>query len=373
MSSNNINNKKRESNMELLRIIAMFFIVLFHYVANCNFQYTELTTNTLLIKTCYFLGELGVNLFILITGYYLCKSKISCKKIILCISEVLFYNLIHVFVGLKLGTIETIAELSHIFPIMTSVYWFITAYILIYILSPYFNKLISTFNKNEYQKFLLITLGIWCIIPTIYGFFYNSSETLLFYNSFIWLIIMYFIGSYIRIYNIKFLNSKKRSFITSIISFSIMILSIIFIHNFKDFFLKLGTTRVEYFWTQNNMLMLILSVSIFMLFTKIKIKNNQIINKIASTTLGIYLLHDGLSRRYLWDNIFKSNIFIYSNFWYNHALFSTILIFSVGIVIDIIRQIIEKYTIKKIINLNIWSKIYTQIKYETRKIIDKLI
>ena len=371
--SNDINNKKRESNIELLRIISMFFIILFHYITNCNFKYTELTTNALLIKSCWFLGELGVNLFILTTGYYLSKSKISYKKIILYITEVLFYNVILLYIGLKLRTIETISELSYIFPTITSAYWFITAYLLTYILSPYLNKLISTFNKNEYQKFLILILTIWSIIPTIYGFFYNSSESLLYYNRFIWLIVMYFIGAYIRIYNIKFLNSKKRSLITIIISFSILILSIIFIDKFKDFFLKIGTTKTEYFRTPNNILMLILSISFFMLFTKIKIKNNKFINKIASTTLGIYLLHEGLTKKYMWNNIFKSNIYIYSKNWYIYTLLSTILIFIIGCIIDIIRQIIEKYTIKKIINLNIWTTMYKELKYQGKKLIDKLI
>lgn len=368
--SSSINIKKRESNIELLRIISMLFIIIFHYIKHSDYNYTELTFNTLLIKSCFFLGELAVNLFILITGYYLSKSKMSYKKVILYIGEILFYNLINVFISYKLGTIPTLTKLSYIYPITTSVYWFITAYLLIYILSPYLNKFISILTKKEYQKFLLITLTIWCFIPTIYGFFYNSSEELLFYNRLIWLIIMYFIGAYIRIYNIKFLNSKKRSLITSIITFTIMILSIVFIHSFKDTFNKIGTTDIEYFWTPNNILMLILSVSFFTLFTKIKIKNNKYINKIASTTLGIYLIHDGYINTYTWENILKNNIYIYSNYWYIYLLLSTIIIFIICFIIDTIRQLIEKYTIKKIINLNIWTNIIKEIKYKIKIILN---
>ena len=366
-------NKKRESNIELLRIISIFLIILFHYITNCDFEYTELTINVLLIKTCWFIGELGVNIFILITGYYLCKSKISYKKIILYICEVLFYNIIHVFIGYKTSTIKTLIDLSYILPTITTVYWFITAYLLLYILTPYLNKLISSFNKKEYQKFLITLLTIWSLIPTIFGLFYDSTETLLFYNRFIWIIIIYFIGAYIRIYNIKFFNSKKRSLITIIISFSIMILSMIFIYIFKDYFEKIGTTTIEYLWTPNNIFMLILSIAFFTLFIKIKINNNPFINKISSTTLGIYLLHEGLIKEYIWDNIFKSSIYIYSNYWYIYAILSTILIFIIGFIIDIIRQTIEKYTIKKIINLNIWNNIYKEFKQQGKKIIDKYI
>lgn len=366
-------NKIRESNIELLRIISMLMIILFHYIFNSNFTFIDLTTNNLLIETGWFLGELGVNLFILITGYYLSKSKSTFKKIVLIICEVFFYNMINVIIGLNVGAIESFNDISYIFPIMTEKYWFITAYLLIYILSPYFNKLILLFNKNEYQKFLMIVLGLWCIIPTIFGFFYNTSEILFFYNRFIWLSIMYFIGGYIRLYSIKCLNTKKNSLIISIIIFILMILSIVFIFKYDDYFIRIGTTKISYFWTPNNFLMLILSISFFMFFTKLRIKNNNVINKMASTTLGIYLLHDGIIKKYVWKNWFKSNMYIYNSNWYIYLFVSVILIFLIGFIIDIIRQILEQYTIKKVVNLSIWSDMYNETKKVGRKIIDKFI
>ena len=184
---------------------------------------------------------------------------------------------------------------------------------------------------------------------------------------------MYFIGGYIRIYNIKCLDSKKNSIITCIITFIIMILSIIFIFRFRDYFTRIGTTKTSYFWTPNNVLMLILSVSFFMIFTKLKIKNNYFINRISSTTLGIYLLHDGIIKKWVWKNWFTTNIYIYTNSWYIHLFISTILIFLLGFVIDIIRQFFEKYTVKRFVDLKIWPDIYLEVKKEGRKIIDKLI
>jgi len=219
----------------------------------------------------------------------------------------------------------------------------------------------------------MIVLVFWCVIPTIFGLFYNTSEILLFYNRFIWLSVMYFIGGYIRIYNIKCLDSKKNSVITSIITFVLMILSIVLINKCSNYFTRIGVTKASYFWTPNNILMLILSVSFFMFFTKLKIKNNKVINKIASTTLGIYLLHDGVIKKWVWKNWFKSNIYIYSSNWYIHLFISTILIFAMGFVIDIIRQFIEKHIVKKFVDLSLWPSMYLEIKKQGRKIIDKFI
>ena len=360
--------KTRESNIELLRIISMVMIILFHYVYKSNFQYSNLTINVLFTKSCWFFGELGVNLFVLITGYYLSKSKPSIKKIILLILEVLFYNTLNIIIGYKVGYINSIQNISTIFPIITGTYWFITAYLLIYILSPYYNKLINLFQKKEYQKFLLINLFIWSIIPTIFGFLYNSSESLPFYNRFIWLTFIYFVGAYIRVYNIKILDSKKRSLIISGITFLIMIFSIIIIYILKN-----NTIETAYFWTPNNIFMFILSISFFMLFIKKHIGNRKIINKISSTTLGIYLLHDGLLARYMWTNLFKSNIHIYSKYWFVYAGCSVIIIFIIGVVIDILRQVIEKKLVIKILDLSIWNKIYIKIKQKGLVILNKLL
>lgn len=360
--------KIRESNIELLRIISMLFIVLFHYVYKCDFQYSELNFNVLLIKSCWFLGELGVNLFVLITGYYMCKSKPSVKKIVLLILEVFFYNILNFIIGYKVGYIDSFKNISAVFPIITGVYWFITAYSLIYVLSPYYNKLINSLQKRDYQKFLLINLIIWCVIPNIFGFFYNSSEVLPFYNRFIWLTLIYFVGAYIKKYNIKILDSKKRSLIISGITFLLMVLSIILIYIFKN-----NTIEIAYFWTPNNIFMFILSVSFFIFFTKIRIGSSKIINKIASTTLGIYLLHDGILARFIWTNLFKSNIYIYSDYWFIYMACSTAILFIIGIIIDIIRQLIEKEIIIKMLNLSIWNKIYIKLKQNTLIILDKLL
>ena len=73
---------ERKSNMELLRIFSMILIITFHYAYKGGFDFgTELGANMLLIKTCWMFGELGVNLFILTTGYFMVEGKFKWKKL----------------------------------------------------------------------------------------------------------------------------------------------------------------------------------------------------------------------------------------------------------------------------------------------------
>ena len=351
---------KRKSNIELLRIIAMILIISFHYVYKSGYVFDKLNYNSFVVKVFYFFGELGVNLFLLITGYFMINGKFKLKKLIIMIVEVNFYYLLSILIANKLGIYSITTKRSMIlslFPIIFNKYWFVSAYILLYIFSPYINKLIKSLSKLEYQKLLLISLLIYSIIPTVFGIFYNNTETLLYYSRFIWAIIVYMIGGYIYSYGIKIYDTKLRALCIAIISFSIMILGMIVIYRYGNIFKKVGTTDISYFWPPNTIPMVILSISVFELFLKIDIGYNNVINKLASTTLGVYILHDGILNQYMWQNIFKTKMNLNSKYSLFYILGTTALIFCLGASIDLVRQVIEKKIMKRVENLKIWSRI----------------
>ena len=88
--------KKRNSNIELLRIIAMFLIVLSHYAVHSGVNSASLPIgfNRFLLEASG-LGGIGVILFVLITGYYCINKKnpFRLKRMLSMIFQVLFYSL----------------------------------------------------------------------------------------------------------------------------------------------------------------------------------------------------------------------------------------------------------------------------------------
>lgn len=88
----------RNSNIELFRIISMLVIVAHHYVANSG-VINEIVGITEPQLKDYFLliwgwgGKTGINCFVLITGYFMCKSQITAEKFIKLLAEVEFYNI----------------------------------------------------------------------------------------------------------------------------------------------------------------------------------------------------------------------------------------------------------------------------------------
>lgn len=344
--------KNRKTNIELLRIIAMLLIISFHCVIKGGYIFKELNLNSYIIKIFSFGGEIGVNIFFLISGYFLVnkKSKFNLTKLLKLIIEVEFYNIILLIIGYRINFFSeyTIKDTIIIFlPIIFNRYWFIEVYIILYTLEDYIKKFIIQLNEQEHKKLIIICLILWSVIPTIFGIFVNSSESTMYYSRLTWGLVMYLIGSYINIYRDKFkINIKKLTYF-SIITFTILISTIYIFYKFLPFFTEIGTTNITYFWTPNNIFTISLSISIFLIFFNLKIKNNIIVNKIASTTFGIYLLHDGILWSVLWKKVLKSEFYLNSENSVYFILISTIIIFIMGVIFDLLRQEIELLVIKK--------------------------
>ena len=93
----------------------------------------------------------------------------------------------------------------------------------------------------------------------------------------------------------------------------------------------------------NNFILFIASVSVFVSFIKKKEWKNQVINYIASSTLGIYLLHDNfIVREIMWKQI-NIAYYINTNYFWIYELAVVVLIFCLTFLIDKARKrFIEK-------------------------------
>lgn len=340
-------NKTRLSNFEILRIISMILIVTFHcvYHSNLTFDTNSFSFNKIIHDFFYMFGELGVNCFALISGYFLVNSSFKKKKLCNLFFEVEFYNIILLLLAIGIGYITTISGiLTLLTPLLLNKYWFVTAYILLYIFSPYINKLIHALTQRELKDFILISLLFFSIIPTFFTWFYfeENFECFFFYNRFIWLIVVYFIAAYIRLYGSIFkINSQQvavKYFVLTTIGILCFIVGI-------DILLTKGKTGLlpaTYFWYPNSIIMVFWSISLFQIFHYTEIKTIPWVNKIASGTFGVYLLHAGILYDWIWNDVFKIGTYASSSYFLLYVLLSVTIVFIIGICIDFIRQRIFK-------------------------------
>ncbi len=360
----NINNKKINSSIELLRIISMFLIILSHYSVHGGIKIETLNFgfNKLILQNVT-LGNLGVDIFILISGYLIVKSKFNAKKVIKLIFQVMFYSILFYIIFIIVGfqKISIIQTIKSMFPTIFKMYWFFTAYIILYILSPYINIFLNQISKRTHQVFIVTMIVIWSIIPT----FTNSD---MYGNVLCQFIMMYTIGAYIRLYNDDILKiNKKILIILSILCISLLIFSTIIL----DFINK--DTSTIYFYSRTSILIIVLAINIFIMFLKLNIPYNNFINMLGSCTFGIYLIHDNTYvRNFLWIQFFKNINYSNSNWLIMHMIISVIMVYVICFIIEYTRKklierpfitFLDKYyeTTKKYF-VKIFNRIYTKTK-----------
>lgn len=344
------NVRARKSNFELLRIFAMLMIIAHHFACHGiqhdlegSAAYVIWRNGNLFNKIidCLYApgGKIGVGIFFMLTGYFLInKHSFSLKKVVL---EAAFYGLTNsiiyivlLYVGIfpmpesKVNSILIPTLLAVFNPATGGVWWFISAYVMLILLLPFFNQLLNRFTKKGYFIFLIIFWGIWYSIGALGTPYYYVTTAIFFYC----------IGGFIRLFGKKKKVSKIIFLIVIFITFWVIDAYCIYLNalNISTF------SRIKYLFFSQIQISIcwpICAISLFKLFEAIDIGSRELINKIASTTFGIYLIHEfGPFRNLIWDKIFKVDLLYASRLFLLYAFLVVIAVFIVCSGIDIIRQ-----------------------------------
>lgn len=326
--------KKRNSNIELLRIVSMVLILAHHFSVHGGFDILNemVTLNRIWIQFFQMGGKVGVNIFVIISGYFLISSKgIKISKILNLLIQLSFYSivlyLIFVFCGKEIFSVKGLLE--NCLPLFTK-WWFASAYFILYLLSPYLNRLLNSLTKKEYQSFLILLTVIWCFIPTFTTFSFYS-------NPLIWFIYLYALAGYIRLYGLfDSLKAKTCTFLaifTSLLTFSSAVIFDILGLNITFF-----SEHSTYFFEMQKLPILVISVLLFLGFSRIDIGFNRVINIVASATFGVYLIHDNnYMRVFLWENLFKNASFAHSGYLIPYSILVIVLVYVVCTLIELMR------------------------------------
>ncbi len=149
--------KQRNSSIELMKIIALFFVVLCHSLPLYKIEgiqeltgYLDLSRSTislqqLLLIVFSHLGQVGNALFIVPSAYFLLDNdEVKKEKVIQYILDTFIASIVYlVIILLSHGMISIKLLISSIFPITFNFYWFITCYILLYLIHPWLNTTIE--------------------------------------------------------------------------------------------------------------------------------------------------------------------------------------------------------------------------------------
>lgn len=350
---------KRSTNIELLRIISMFLIVIHHFAIHGNFDFSTstVTLNEVWIQFIQLGGKIGVNLFVLISGYFLVKgSSIKVNKLVKLWFEIFLYSVViyAIFVLTHAQTFVFKEFVKSIMPITFSNWWFVSTYFILYLLSPFLNKFLNNIDKTFYQRLLLLLTLLWCVIPT---FTSKKIEC----NNLTWFIYLYTIAGYIRIYWSETRLSGKTFITAGLVLCILTFLTAIFL-DFLGTKVVFFSKHATYFYSNEKIFILFASIFMFIGFLNLNIKYSKLINTFSSATFGVYLIHDHeFVRNFLWNVLFKQSTFSTSKYLIIYSIFAVVSVYVVCTIIDLIRKNTVEKIFTPIINKvsNIISKVTT--------------
>lgn len=352
----------RNTNIELLRIVCIFSIMAYHFAIQPGwaFDAKNVSFNRVYLQALCMGGKLGVNCFLLISGYFLInKDKRSAISIIKIWAQVLTYSVCIPLCFVLFGTEGfSLTNMARMFsPVLSQTWSFASAYIVLMLFVPYVNRFLVSLDKKTYQQLLKLFFICWCLVPTITG---RSFES----NYLIWMIVMYAVGGYCKQFPSARLENKRLAVLGVLLSFAVYLLSVVFMDVLGTRIAFFSVPEREIRFCEMRMLPCVaMSIFLFLLFKNLKIKTNQLINWLASGVFGVYLIHEHpLMKSFVWDMLFHITSYSDSKLLVVYSIFVITVVFLACEIIESLRRILIEAPF-----LRALKKVYLPLGFERKR------
>ncbi len=305
---------KRESNIELLRIVAMLMVLLLHanYESLGGVSLTDIGDSpissfgkALAEQMCI----ICVNLFVLISGWFGIRPSIKGGLSILF--QVFFFHALIVALFLGIGepvSLHTIAVGFY----LGCPYWFITAYLVLYAISPILNAFIDRANPRVY----LSVLSAFFFLEFAYGWLTNAAAFINGYTA-ISFVGLYLLAQFIRRYSRRLSSIGVGANLSLYLLFSVVPVILYFLTGHKFNMLAYSSPFV-----------ILSSVFFFLAFRKMEL-SSRAINYLACSSLSIYLVHMHPSVMPYFIDLMRGAYEMLGGYWY--MLFAVVFAICFGL------------------------------------------
>ncbi len=280
-----MNTNARDSNVELLRIISTLGVIILHINSGGGgFAYvSDLVPNFHIMLFIELFFICAVNVFILIFGYFNYeKDNARLSKPLSLLFQLIVYSEGRYLINcvLKKESVTVSRFLYKLIPMN----WYISLYVVLFLLAPYINRLLKTISRHSFEVLLGIMLLMFSVWPTFLDLLSERFNTSLSSMhtigtngsgqgyTIINFVLLYIIGVYIRKYRIHF----KRPFLCYL-----MCVFALFFYSRLSF-----SGALSYC----NPITVLQTVCIFLAFKKTSISSVPI-NHLAKGSFSVYLLH----------------------------------------------------------------------------------
>ena len=327
--------KERDSNFELLRIVAMMLVMLVH----ANYYSLGDVTRSEIIAVpwsgfvrvfCEQLCIVSVNLFVLLSGWFGIRPTL--KKFAALIFQILFIGLISVEVCRYFG-VEVSARSFNDMLYFGASYWFVPSYLILFCVAPILNAYSEHATKREFATLLIAYFMLEALFGWLtydYGNFMKGYSTLSFMG-------LYLLAQYVRRHGVSLLAMKWWQHLLCYLLFTAIPATI----SYVGLYLKNKSYGAT---SYSSLLVIAASLFLMLMFSKFSFKSKAI-NWLSSSAFAIYLLHQAPGVSDLYRKLFVT---AYESM--HGALF---ILFTLGavVIIGVVAIMLDK------IRLLAWSGI----------------
>jgi surface polysaccharide O-acyltransferase-like enzyme len=152
------------------------------------------------VRFTYALCQVCVNIYIMLSGYFMVTSKFRLQKLVTLWMEAAFYSFVLKLLFMVTGqdAFSITSLVSCFFPILTGRYWFLTIYVGMYLVSPFLNTLIRAMDKRKHALLnvvLFAIMSVWVSLhPSVAGMNSGGGWGLA------WFVTLYITASWLRLY-----------------------------------------------------------------------------------------------------------------------------------------------------------------------------
>ncbi len=308
---------KKDSNIELLRVFAMLIIVGYHIFCHCinmqlvsiqpnGFYSPDISTRMMFLALLSPMGQMGNAIFIIISGYFMANKvndidltrivkklllQLGFAALIIGIASVVAYNRFSEY-SLNLVNFNSFNNMS----------WFIGYYFIVIVCGKLFlNKLLDKLDKKGYTMFLVVMFALVSLYYSRYIIANIVTGMEVIFTG----IFLYSLGGFIRKYN-PFGKIRVWVLFAIIILMNLIAWGNYYIDaasNIQNY--NAGDVNVFLqsipLYGNHQAVPIILGVTVFELFRRIKLPNSRVINYLGASTFMVYLVHDNEFVYTIWN------------------------------------------------------------------------
>lgn len=313
--------KTRDSGLELLRILALLLTFWMHGASS----YSNNELSAWLCIAIETVGNIGVTLFILISGYF--SVKLKPIKMIQLDMMIVFYCWIGLALRFLWGEAQAYSGeqiLSYVFPVIGRNSWYFTCYFALVFLSPFLNEFVEKVSRDTLKRLLVTMLVIFSGITTFCFFDITQDGG----KGIVNMIMIYFLGRYIRKYGDHLPASRPK-----LIGGYLLVTAVGIALN-GALYVVTGTMQNR-FARDNTLFTIAAAVCVFLIFKDIHFES-RLVNRVALHVPAAFIMEwtlRGIITHYMFDYLAwrESN-------WHELILLGiSALLIVMGTVIDMVR------------------------------------